>query len=361
MNVVSRPLVAAPSVRVLVIDDSVVARRVVAHAIDAEPGLVLAGTAPNGRAAIDKLDLLRPDVLVLDLDMPVMDGFETLAAVRHSHPHLPVIVYSHLTRAGAAATLDALALGATGFALKPRADGIGMAEDMVRAELLPLIAAVAKPPTDMVPPGAQGHVPAALATHFERAPVTAVVIGVSTGGPNALAELVPCLPASLRVPVFIVQHMPAVFTQMLADRLDRVAQVDVVEAADSEPVVAGRVYVAPGGRHMAVRGTAASAAIELRDDAPENSCRPSVDVLFRSAARVYGSGVAGVVLTGMGSDGLRGCEAVRAAGGSIIVQDAESSVVASMPLAVAEAGLANAVLPLRDIGPTIVHWVDGGS
>ncbi len=183
--------------------------------------------------------------------------------------------------------------------------------------------------------------------HFERAAVTAVVIGVSTGGPNALAELVPALPASLSVPMFIVQHMPPVFTQMLAERLDRVAKVDVVEAADSEPVVAGRVYVAPGGRHMAVRGTATSAEIELTDDAPENSCRPSADVLFRSAARVYGSGVAGVVLTGMGSDGLRGCEAVRAAGGAVMVQDAKSSVVASMPLAVAEAGLANAVLPLR--------------
>lgn len=349
---------AAPPVRVLVIDDSVVARRVVAHVIDAAPGLVLAGTAPNGRAAIEKLDLLRPDVLVLDLDMPVMDGFETLAAVRRSHPHLPVIVYSHLTRAGAAATLDALALGATGFALKPSADGIGMAEELVRAELLPLIAAIAKPPADMVARVAHGATAAHLA-HGERAAVTAVVIGVSTGGPNALAALVPSLPAALPVPVFIVQHMPAVFTQMLAERLNRVAKVEVAEAADSEPVVAGRVYVAPGGRHMAVRGTARSAEIELRDDVPENSCRPSADVLFRSAARVYGSGVAGVVLTGMGCDGLRGCAAVRAAGGSVIVQDAESSVVASMPLAVAEAGLANAVLDLRDIGPTIVRWIAG--
>ncbi len=292
--------------------------------------------------------------------MPVMDGFETLAAVRRSHPHLPVIVYSHLTRAGAAATLDALALGATGFALKPRADGIGMAEELVRVELLPLISAVARPPAEMVTRAAHGA-PAAHPAHFERAAVTAVVIGVSTGGPNALAELVPALPASLAVPVFIVQHMPAVFTQMLAERLDRVAMVEVVEAADSEPVVAGRVYVAPGGRHMALRGSASSAAIELTDNAPENSCRPSADVLFRSAARVYGSGVAGVVLTGMGSDGLRGCEAVRAAGGSVMVQDAKSSVVASMPLAVAEAGLANAVLPLEEIGPTLVRWIAGAS
>jgi two-component system chemotaxis response regulator CheB len=360
LTVVSRPLVAAPPVRVLVVDDSVVARRVVAHAIDAEPGLVLAGTAPNGKAAIDKLDVLRPDVLVLDLDMPVMDGFETLAAVRHTHPQLPVIVFSHLTRAGAAATLDALALGATGFALKPRADGIGMAEEMVRAELLPLIAAVARPPAETVTAAADGRDAVAHPAH-RRATVTAVVIGVSTGGPNALAELIPSLPASLAVPVFIVQHMPPVFTQMLAERLDRVANVHVVEAADSEPVVAGRVHVAPGGRHMAVRGTPWAATVELTDDAPENSCRPSADVLFRSAARVYGSGVLAVVLTGMGSDGLRGCEAVHAAGGSIMVQDAASSVVASMPLAVAEAGLAHAVLALPDIGPTLVRWIAGAS
>lgn len=357
MNVVSTPLVASSPVRVLVIDDSVVARRVVAHAIDAEPGLVLAGTASNGKAAIDKLDLLHPDVLVLDLDMPVMDGFETLAAVRRSHPHLPVIVFSHLTRAGAAATLDALALGATGFALKPRADGIGMAEELVRADLLPLIAAVAKPPANDVVAAVDRPIPAGHPKHLEPAGVTAVVIGVSTGGPNALAELVPALPATLTVPVFIVQHMPAVFTQMLAERLNRVAQVEVVEAADAEPVVAGRVYVAPGGRHMAVRGPASAAEIELRDDAPENSCRPSADVLFRSAARVYGRGVAAVVLTGMGSDGLRGCEAVRAAGGSVMVQDAASSVVSSMPVAVADAGLANAVLPLDEVGPTLVRWI----
>jgi two-component system chemotaxis response regulator CheB len=359
VTVVSRPLVAAPPVRVLVVDDSVVSRRVVAHAIDAAPGLVLAGTAPNGRAAIDKLDVLRPDVLVLDLDMPVMDGFETLAAVRRSHPHLPVIVFSHLTRAGAAATLDALALGATGFALKPRADGIGMAEELVRTELLPLIAALTRPSAGIVAQPAPGHGPAALPAPFERAAVTAVVIGVSTGGPSALAEVIPCLPPNLSVPVFIVQHMPAVFTQMLAERLNRVAKVDVVEAADSEPVVAGRVYVAPGGRHLAVRGTAMYAEIELTDDAPENSCRPSADVLFRAAARVYGTGAAGVVLTGMGSDGLRGCEAVRAAGGSVMVQNAASSVVASMPLAVSEAGLANAVLPLQEIGPTLVRWIAG--
>ena len=149
---------------------------------------------------------------------------------------------------------------------------------------------------------------------------------------------------------------------MAARRGDRCDHLfDVVEAADGEPVVAGRVYVAPGGRHLAVRGTPLSAAVELTDDLPENSCRPSADVLFRSAARVYGSGVVGVVLTGMGSDGLRGCEVVRAAGGSVMVQDANSSVVASMPLAVAEAGLANAVLPLPEVGPTLVRWIAGAS
>jgi two-component system chemotaxis response regulator CheB len=190
-------------------------------------------------------------------------------------------------------------------------------------------------------------------------PVTAVVIGVSTGGPNALAALVPSLPADLSVPVLIVQHMPALFTQMLAERLDRVANVAVVEAAESDAVVAGRIYIAPGGRHMTVRRTSVGVEVALQDGPPENSCRPAADVLFRSAAQVYGAGVVGVVLTGMGSDGLRGCEVLRRAGGSVMVQDVESSVVASMPAAVVGAGLAHAVLPLEEIGPALVRWIAG--
>jgi two-component system chemotaxis response regulator CheB len=233
-----------------------------------------------------------------------------------------------------------------------------MAQDLVRSDLLPLVAAVARRTAGPMSPA-----PQVTASTSEpgrrRMPVTAVVIGVSTGGPNALADLVPSLPADLSVPVLIVQHMPVLFTQMLAERLDRVANVAVVEAAESDAVVAGRVYIAPGGRHMAVRRTAMGVEVVLQDGPPENSCRPAADVLFRSAADVYGAGVVGVVLTGMGSDGLRGCELVRGAGGRVMVQDMESSVVPSMPAAVAGAGLADAVLPLGEIGPALVRWIAG--
>jgi two-component system chemotaxis response regulator CheB len=349
------PTPRAPT-RVMVVDDSVVVRRVVARALDAEPSMELAGIAANGRIAIDKLAHLRPDVVVLDLDMPEMNGYETLAAIRSSHPDLPVIVFSHLTAKGAAATLEALALGATGFALKPRADGIGLAEEQIRTELLPLVAAVAARPS------ATASAPR-LHTRVQRGQargrVDAVVVGVSTGGPNALAEIVPGLPVDLPVPVLIVQHMPPVFTKTLAERLDRLSALGVTEAAMGEPVVAGRVYIAPGGRHMAVAREAGRITIVLHDGPPENSCRPAADVLFRSAADVYGRGVLGVVLTGMGRDGLRGSEAVCASGGNVLAQTEASSVVGSMPAAVAHAGLADAIVPLEGVAAEIVRRVSG--
>jgi two-component system chemotaxis response regulator CheB len=342
--------------RVLVVDDSVVVRRVVARALDAEPGFELAGVAANGSAALEKVAQLHPDAIVLDLDMPVMDGFQTIAALRGTHPNLPIIVFSHLTTAGATATLDALAAGATGFALKPSAAGIDLAQEAVRQDLLPLIAAV-------VPARVTCDAPPLVAasrpqpTTLPRAPLQAIVVAVSTGGPNALAELVPHIPANSAVPILIVQHMPPLFTQTLAQRLDKIACVDVVEASDTEPVVPGRIYIAPGGHHISVRRVGARACIELRDDPPENSCRPAADVLFRSAAQTYGDGVAAVVLTGMGSDGRRGCEAVHAAGGTVLTQDAASCVVSTMPTTVADAGLADAVLPLSEVGPTLARWI----
>lgn len=354
MTTLPHSSVSGPVIRVLVVDDSVVARRVVARAIEADPLFELAGVAANGRAALEKLEVLQPDVLVLDLDMPVMDGFEMLAALRITHTDLPVIVFSHLTHAGASATMDALALGATGFALKPNANDIGLAQELVRAELLPLLAAVTRPQGVEQPvQTSRRFSPTGALPQFQ---VTAVVVAVSTGGPNALAEIVPSLPADLSVPVFIVQHMPPLFTAALAQRLNKIAALDVVEAGQWDRVEPGRIYIAPGGRHMALQRTGEGVQIELHDGAPENSCRPAANVLFRSAAQVYGPGVAAVVLTGMGSDGLRGCEAVHAAGGSIMVQDAASSVVASMPGAVADAGLAHSVLPLHEIGPALASW-----
>ena len=352
MTAVRDSVLTAPS-RVLVVDDSVVVRQLVARVLAAEASTELAGVAPNGRIALEKIARLNPDIVLLDLEMPEMDGFETLAEIRRSYPRLPVIIFSHLTSAGAAATLEALAQGATAFALKPRADGIGLAEAQVRDELLPLIMSVR--------PFAPAIVTRAVAT-VERprhsAAVSAIVVAVSTGGPNALAAIVPSLPADLSVPVFVVQHMPAVFTKMLAERLDRLSSVTVVEATDGEPAVPGRIYIAPGGRHLSLTGSmvAGNVRIQLTDDPPENSCRPAGDVLFRAAASVYGPSTLAVVLTGMGSDGLRGCEAVRAAGGYVFAQSEASSVVASMPAAVANAGLTDAVVPLGEIALELVRW-----
>lgn len=352
------PLVSSrlrPVTRVFVVDDSVVVRRVVARALGREPSLALAGVATNGRAALDKIANLRPDVVVLDLEMPEMDGFETLAVLRRNFPDLPVIVFSHLTAQGAAATLDALALGASAFALKPRADGIGLAEEQVHAELLPLITAVARSQASPGCPATATRPAGSVA-----AGVSAVVIAVSTGGPNALASIVAELPADLVVPILVVQHMPAVFTKILAERLDRAALVDVVEAVDGEPVVPGRIYLAPGGRHLTVRRAVGGVFVALHDGPPENSCRPAADELFRSAAAAFDGHVLGIVLTGMGHDGLRGAEAVCAAGGRVIAQSSETCVVASMPAAIAAAGLADAVVPLDRIAAEMLSRVAAG-
>ena len=343
--------------RVLVVDDSVVVRRVLARAIAMEPALELAGVAANGRLAIQKLAQLSPDVVILDLEMPEMDGFATLAAIRRTHPDLPVIIFSNLTSEGAMATLEALALGATDFVLKPQAQSLGLAEELVRAQLLPLVSAtVRRAPVDP----ARHDVPTRPARSLRTRSVSAVVIAASTGGPNALAEIAVTFPEELPVPVFIVQHMPSLFTKMLAERLDRIAAVNVMEAAGGEVALPGHVYVAPGGHHLALVRAGGKVTTRLTDAPPENSCRPAADVLFRSAAKVYGAGTLAVVLTGMGRDGLHGSESVRAVGGSILAQSEASSIVASMPAAIAAAGLADAIVPLEDFGAEILRWVSEG-
>jgi two-component system, chemotaxis family, protein-glutamate methylesterase/glutaminase len=336
--------------RVLVVDDSVVVRRVVTRALADEPGVEVVGTARDGRDALAKVGSLRPDIVILDLEMPEMDGLEALAEIRRGHPRLPVIIYSHLTTQAAAATLNALALGATDFALKPSADGIGLAEESVRLELLPLIrallAASDRAPTPV--PGSSGA---------PRRELSAIVVAVSTGGPNALAAVISRLPADLPVPVLIVQHMPPLFTGALAERLDRGSAVSVVQAVAGDDVVAGRVYIAPGGHHMALSSSGGRVIVVVHDGPPENFCRPAADVLFRAAVDVYGAHVLAVVMTGMGHDGLAGAKAVREAGGMVIAQSVSSSVIASMPRAVADAGLADAVVPLGDLSGVLTRWV----
>jgi two-component system chemotaxis response regulator CheB len=276
-------------------------------------------------------------------------------------------MYSTVTRRGAEATLDALAKGATDYVTKPSNVGsAAQALECIRTQLIPKIKAICGPlkgmelPSPLVAPGAskQPLPPAAIPRSVER--IDIVAVGVSTGGPNALAEFLPALPGDFPVPVVIVQHMPPVFTKLLAERLEARANIKVEEGAPGQAVKAGHAFIAPGNYHMIVRREEGSVRIQTNQEPPENSCRPAVDVLFRSVAGTYGAGALGVVMTGMGQDGLRGSERIREAGGQVFVQDEGTSVVWGMPGFVANAGLADRVLPLQQLGSEIVRRVRGG-
>ncbi len=354
--------------RVLVVDDSVVVRRLVSKALEQDGSVEIAGVAADGRIALTKIAQNKPDLVVLDLEMPVMDGLEALAEIRIRWPKLPVVVFSTLTVRGAEITLEALSRGASDYVLKPGRSG-DAAENLarVRGELLPRIFALCPAVSGprrlegIRPPARPQAAPRPRATRLApRGPIEVVAIGTSTGGPSALAELVPALPESLPVPVVIVQHMPPEFTRFLADRLDRRSALHVREASNGDPLVAGDVLIAPGDRHMVVETMGGGLQVRTHRGPHENSCRPSVDPLFRSVADTVGSGALAVVLTGMGSDGLRGAEHVRAAGGRILVQDEASSVIWGMPGFVARSGLADAVIPLRSMSREITDRVNAG-
>jgi two-component system chemotaxis response regulator CheB len=346
-------------IRVLVVDDSVVIRRVVSEELSADAGIEVVGAAANGRIALSRMTQVNPDLVILDVEMPDMDGLETLARLKKEFPRVPVIMFSSLTERGASATLDALALGAADYFTKPSGPGgIDESRRVIRTELVPEIKALCKTVTAPAGGPAVGAPPAPPSLFTGR--VEAVAIGVSTGGPNALAEVFLSLPADLPVPILIVQHMPPMFTRLLAQRLTANSKVRVEEAATGVKLEPGRAWLAPGDFHMVIARDGTSVRATLNQEPPENSCRPAVDPLFRSVARVYGGNCLGVVLTGMGQDGLRGCEAIRAAGGQILAQDEASSVVWGMPGFVAKAGLADKVLPLSMVGGEIVRRVGRG-
>jgi two-component system chemotaxis response regulator CheB len=356
-------------IRVLIVDDSVVIRRILSNVLASDPGIEVAGVAQDGRIALGKIAALNPDLVILDVEMPNMDGLAALAEIRARWPRMPVLMYSSLTHRGAAATLDALALGANDYLTKPSgAEGPEEAVESVRAQLIPRIKAFCGGPS----PRATEPLPASLA--IPRAPVppaphlasqatparrpTAtlrlVAMGTSTGGPNALMEILPAFPADFPLPIVIVQHMPPIFTRMLAERLATRCAIGVTEGVHDEPLRPGHAYIAPGDRHMTVSVVDGAAVLRLNDDARENSCRPAVDVLFRSAAAAYPGGTLGIMLTGLGCDGLKGSEAIVESGGVVFAQDEPTSVVWGMPGSVVKAGLADRVLPLDLIGGSIV-------
>jgi len=364
-------------IRVLVVDDSSLMRRIITTALGKHPRIEVVGYAADGFQAIEAVNRLDPDVVTLDIEMPEMDGLTALREIRKTHKRMPIIMFSTLTHQGAQAAVVALTAGATDYVGKPVASAgsidsafkvleqdlipkiIGLGERALRRQSLdgavkssPFIAQpAARAPTPTVPVKSSPEL-TAPSNRFDT--VSAIAIGVSTGGPMALMELFGNLNQPLLVPVFIVQHMPPIFTTLLAARLTAAGVMDVREPVSGEEVKAGTVYMAPGGFHMALSRVGTKLLITLNTDPPENSCRPAVDVLFRSAADIYGKALLGVVLTGMGQDGLKGAEYIKARQGQIIAQDEATSVIWGMPMAVVKNNLADAVLPLGKIMDEIV-------
>jgi two-component system chemotaxis response regulator CheB len=365
-----------PKIRILVVDDAVVFRRVLADALSSDPTLDVVGVAANGRIALERMAQVTPDIVILDVEMPEMDGLTTLAQLRKTYPRLPVIMFSALTERGAAATLDALALGATDYFTKPSGSSLEASLEVIREQLIPEIKAICKAAREKEAPAGQGMqvpsrtspaMPASPAVRPAAGPIQVLAIGASAGGPNALAKVFSRLPADFPVPIVLVQHMPPMFTRLLAERLSAQSAIRVREGNSGDTLLPGQAWIAPGDHHMVVgRPTSRTAPVPgnngevrimLNQDPPENSCRPAVDVLLRSVASTFGGNSLTVILTGMGQDGLRGCETLREAGGQILVQDEATSVVWGMPGAVARAGLADRVLPLSLIGDEIVRRV----
>jgi len=343
-------------IRVLVVDDSAAVRRTLRILISEDPELEVAGVAANGRIALAMLEQTVPDLVTLDLEMPEMDGPATLAHLRSKHPRLPVIIFSSASERGALATLEALSRGATDYVTKPcRLFGPGEALPSIREQLLPKIKMLCTRRNHLCLPACLRE-PSAVRFHSD-SKIEVVAIGTSTGGPSALTEVLAALPRDLPVPVVVVQHMPPKFTRFLAERLSIVCALPVREASDGERLLPGTAWIAPGGFHLAVARRARAAQLQLLRTPPENSCRPSVDVLFRSLAESFGSGVLAIVMTGMGRDGLQGARDISVAGGRVWAQDAATSVVWGMPGFVVGSGLAERVLPLPLIGPEIVRTV----
>lgn len=344
--------------KVLVVDDAVVVRRVLTQAINQDPDLEVSGTAANGRLALSKFRAPYPDIVLLDVEMPEMDGLETVRELRKLDRRIPIIMFSTLTERGASVTLEALALGATDYVTKPSNFDGNTTLDAVLKELIPKIRILchlscvqSDPPTLRLrsPTNVRSPLPRILT------PVKIIVIGVSTGGPDALARILPLLPREFPVPLLIAQHMPPIFTTMLAARLTAKSQLPTRECAPGEPLVSGCAFLAPGDFHMVVEQEHGSVVLKTHQGARENFCRPSVDVLFRSVAQIYADRALAVVLTGMGQDGLRGCEMLHNLGARVYVQDEASSVVWGMPGFVARAGLADKILPLNQIASEIVQ------
>ena len=370
-----------PRLRVLIVDDTIVYRRILADVVEAMDGVFLVGTAPHGRLALAKLEQTPADLVLLDVEMPEMNGLEALREIRARHPGTSVVMVSGVNLSAAETTLRCLELGALDFLRKPEGADPEASRNELKDKLRPLLrhaqtrinlrggadraGTAGAPAAQPLPaPALPAAPPPPRAGRAAPVPgrIDVVGIGVSTGGPNALAELIPRLPADFPVPILLVQHMPPVFTASLAEHLDQKAKVSVREAREGEPVVPGCVFIAPGGKHMVVRRLPEGDApiIGLNENPPENSCRPSVDVLFRSLAAQYDGNMLAVVMTGMGNDGCEGVRAMKRRGCRCLTQSEATCIVYGMPLAVDEAGLSDEQVPLDRLADRITHLVRKG-
>ncbi len=371
-------------VRVMVVDDSVVIRGLIGRWIDADPALAVVATHRNGQLAVDDIERSNPDVVVLDIEMPVMDGMTALPLMLAKKRDLVVVMASTLTRRNAEISLKALSLGAQEYVPKPessasvttsvdfRRDLIGKVKSLgmrkrdraagVRRPMRAETAAgsSAKPAVARIAPRPAGHSSTFTLRPYASVKPRVLTIGSSTGGPQALQALFRDIGSSLHeVPVLVTQHMPPTFTAILAEHISKAAMCPAAEATDGVSLKPGHIYVAPGGKHMVVEKTAAGVIARLNDDPPVNFCKPAVDPLFESVAKAYGPATLALVLTGMGSDGANGARVIAAGGGSIIAQDEKSSVVWGMPGAAAHTGQCSDVLPLDEIGPKVTRLLGG--
>lgn len=348
-------------IRVLIVDDSVVIRKIISDVLSEENDIEVVGTAANGNIALQKISQLAPDIVTLDVEMPELDGIQTLKEIRKKFGKLPVIMFSTLTERGAGVTIDALSGGATDYVTKPANVGsVSAACEKVKHDLGNKIRAICiDNPIENKSFEKVLHAtaPPLSAIKNPQLPhkIEIIAIGVSTGGPDALHQILPEIPEDFSIPILIVQHMPPVFTKVLAERLNQQAKVNVCEACDRMKILPGNIYIAPGDYHMKVKDILHEKIIQLNQDPHRNSCRPSVDVLFESLALTCAKNTLAIVLTGMGNDGYAGTMKLSQAGSLIYVQDQATSVIWGMPGYVAKANLAHKILPLKQIASEIIQ------
>ncbi|MDX2083889.1 MAG: chemotaxis response regulator protein-glutamate methylesterase [Candidatus Melainabacteria bacterium] len=342
--------------KILIVDDSITYRSILASVLNTISNVSVIATAANGKSALVKLSQNEIDLVLLDIEMPEMNGLETLQAISEKYPHIGVVMVSGISRHSADITIQALEAGAIDFISKPDHEEIETNIESLRKRLIPIFKnfennrSTSKNNSAPTTNADFGAKPKATPS-YKPGKVDVIVIGVSTGGPNALNEFIPKLPGDLGTPILLVQHMPAVFTASLASSLDKKSALKVKEAEAGELIHSNTVYIAPGGKHMLIRAQ----RIDLTDDPPENSCRPAVDVLFRSVAQAYGSRILAVIMTGMGNDGAEGVRSIKNKPGNYcITQSAESCIVYGMPRAVDQLGLSDENVPLDELAERIV-------